>query len=60
MKGQKMCKHKEVNFTGLFDRMKGIPTIQCSNKNISGEHIEKVKQNTKYCCRRLCPFYESR
>lgn len=60
MKGQKMCKYENFEYVGLFDRMRGTPTIQCSNENVNVEWIEKVKQNRNKCCRRLCPYYKSR
>jgi hypothetical protein len=60
MKGKKMCKYKSFKFVGLFGLMSGKPTIICDNKKVTEEWVEKVKQNTNNCCRRICPFYESR
>ena len=53
-KGRKMCKYKSV--TG---RLFGI-NINCSNPDITQEQTERVKQNAKYCCARLCPCYVSK
>lgn len=67
--GSKMCKYKvvECRYTGYYGSPPIKPgqygysnetIIRCKNPNVSAKEI--MKADSKMCCRRLCPYYESR
>lgn len=59
-KGKKMCKHRTLVLDSLFLAMQYRNREICTSTKITEEHRKLVNSNQLYCCRRLCPFYESR
>lgn len=55
--GRKMCKWKV--FTGYYSDFLGEKyTLRCKNPNAPAKEI--MQMDSKKCCRRLCPYYESK
>lgn len=55
--GKKMCKHKiATSFWGEFCGQTN--NLRCQNPNIPANTVREM--DPKHCCRRLCPYYESR